>query len=105
SPSTRWAKPARIVAIAIAGTFGAAVVASAVLVARTSLAASFGPPAHAIEVDVVALRGPLSFTAGPILDGPGLDGRFAIGAGPLALTEWTASATDEANKEFEQVDV
>jgi hypothetical protein len=105
SPSARWAKPARLVAIAIAGAFGGACIAAAVLVVRTPLAASFGPPTHAIDVDTVSLHGPASFTGGPILDGPGLDGRFSVGVGPQALTDWTAQATDEAHHEFEQVDV
>ncbi|HEY1816386.1 MAG TPA: rhomboid family intramembrane serine protease [Kofleriaceae bacterium] len=105
SPSARWAKPARLVAIAIAGAFGGACIAAAVLVVRTPLAASFGPPTHAIDVDTVSLHGPASFTGGPILDGPGLDGRFSVGAGPQAFTDWTAQATDEAHHEFEQVDV
>ena len=106
SPSTRWAQALRGSSRSRSrGAFVGACVAAAMLVARTPLAVSFGPPTHALDVDNVALHAPASFTGGPMLDGPGLDGRFSVGAGPQALDDWTAQATDEAHHEFDQVDV
>ena len=105
SPSAPWAKPARLVAFAIAGAFVAAFAAAAIFAARTSLAQSFGPPIHTASVGDVALRVPASFSGGAFLDGPGIEGYFAVDAGPHALEDWTAKATDNAHHEFEQVDV
>jgi len=105
SPSARWAKPARFVALAIAGAFVAACATAAVFGARTTLAASFGPPLRVTTVDGVALRVPASFSGGAILDGPGVEGHFAIGPDAHALEDWTAKSTDNAHHEFGQVDV
>src|SRR6185503_16389242 len=78
SPSAPWAKPARLVAFAIAGAFVAAFAAAAIFAARTSLAQSFGPPIHTASVGDVALRVPASFSGGAFLDGPGIEGYFAV---------------------------
>ncbi len=105
SPSAKWARPARFAAIAIAGAFTVLCVASAILVAHTPLTTSFGPLTRSLDVGDVTLRAPAGFTGGSVLEGPGIDGRIAVGAGPQALDEWTAKATDEAHHEFDQVDV
>ncbi len=107
SPVAKWAKPGRIVAIAVGAAFGVATASAAILVAVTPLAKSIGPADHAIEIGDVALRVPAGWTSQPgsALVAPTVEGRFVVDDKPDALDVWTKRVTDEAHHDFAQVDV
>ncbi|HEX4452713.1 MAG TPA: rhomboid family intramembrane serine protease [Kofleriaceae bacterium] len=107
SPVAKWAKPARIAAIALGAAFGIATVAAAVLVALTPLAKSIGPADHPIEIGEISLRVPAGWTSesGAALVAPVVDGRFIVERAPDPLEVWITKMTEDAHRIYDQVDV
>jgi rhomboid protease GluP len=115
SPSVRWAAASKWLARVVAIAFAAACALSAVLVVRTSTAASLGTPTNTFDIarpdGVLTARAPANWVVkgGELIDPDDIvNVLLDLRAGPLAATfdTWTKEEQKRAHDlRFDQIDV